>query len=287
MKFSEEDGASMEEEHLDELIRNTLAESRRSPEPPLDEMWAHIERKAFDQAPRRATIVAIPAHWSRWATPAIAAAAALVIGVGLGWSVAPRGSVVTRVVTVPAQSVATIQSTEATHAETPANSRANTGANTDANTDALRKNSQAPHTTLAHATNTPSASNRVVQQPVIALLANRFDDSEGSDVSRYLVRTAALLQALPADRTTTKSDTAIANRAAELLTQTHLLLDAKAGSDPTLHRLLEDLELVLAQVARLRVQQSGSDLQLIHQALAVHDVLPRVHDATVEANISD
>ena len=282
MKSSEEDGASMEEEHLDGLIRSILAESRRSPEPPLDEMWAHIERKTFDESPRRGTIVAMPARWSRWsrwATPAIAAAAALLIGVGLGWSVAPRGGLVTRIVTVPAQSVAIAQSPEVKHTEIPAVS--------NANSDAARTSSSVPHNALAHATTTPATSERIAQQPSVALLANRFDDTEGNDVSRYLVRTAALLQTLPADKTTTKSDTSIANRAAELLTQTHLLLDSKAGGDPTLHKLLEDLELVLAQVARLRVKQSGSDLQLIHQALTVRDVLPRVHDATVEASISD
>ncbi len=283
----------MEEEHLDELIRRTLAESRRSPEPPLDEMWAHIERKAFDETPRRRMVVAMPARWSRWSrwsrwtTPAIAAAAALLIGVGLGWSVAPRGSVVTRIVTVPAQSVATAQSSAPKHTEVPATSNASTDANTDASTDAARTSSRTPRMTLAHSTTTPGTSDRVAQQPTVGLLANRFDDSEGNDVSRYLIRTAALLQTLPAEKTTAKSDTAIANRAAELLTQTHLLLDSRAGSDPTLHRLLEDLELVLAQVARLRVKQSGSDLQLIHQALTVRDVLPRVHDATVEASITD
>lgn len=268
----------MEEEHLDELIRQTLAESRRSPEPPLDEMWAHIEQKAFDESPRRG-IVALPARWSRWATPAIAAAAALLIGVGLGWSVAPRGSVVTRIVTVPAQSVATARKSEPPRTEDTAATTPNTGA--------ALASSNVPRGVLTHASTGPSAADQMAQEPAVALLTTRFDDTGGNDVSRYLVRTAALLQALPADRTTTRSDTTIANRAAELLTQTHLLLDSKAGTDPTLHKLLEDLELVLAQVARLRVQQSGSDLQLIHQALTVRDVLPRVHDATVEASISE
>ena len=269
----------MKDEHLDELIRKTLAESRRSPEPPLDEMWTHIERKVFDESPRRGVVVAVPAPWSRRATPAIAAAAALLIGVGIGWSVAPRGSVVTRVVTVPAQSVATVQSAEPTHTQDTSSSVTNTAA--------ARTSPRSLRATLAHANTTPGTSDRIAQQRSAALLADRFDDTGGNDVSRYLVRTAALLQALPSDRTTAKSDAGIVNRAAELLTQTHLLLDSKAGSDPTLHKLLEDLELVLAQVARLRVQQSGSDLQLIHQALTVRDVLPRVHDATVEASISD
>ncbi|HEY8309083.1 MAG TPA: hypothetical protein VIG47_00940, partial [Gemmatimonadaceae bacterium] len=141
-------------------------------------------------------------------------------------------------------------------------------------------------------TSAPASANLATNSPAdpgvaTARFASRLDDVGGSDMSRYLVRTAALLASLPPDRTTAASDTIIADRASELLTQTHLLLDSRVGSDPTLHRLLEDLELVLAQVARLRVQRSGSDLQLIHQALTVRDVLPRVHDATVEASITD
>jgi hypothetical protein len=113
------------------------------------------------------------------------------------------------------------------------------------------------------------------------------DIGNGAGMGRYLVQTAALLASLPSDRAATESDTTIARRAGDLLIQTHLLLDSQAGSDPTLHRLLEDLELVLAQVARLRGPQSRSDLQLIHQAITAHDVLPRVHDATVEVSTTD
>jgi len=267
----------MKEEQLNEMIRRRLAASRKPPEPPLDEMWANIERRAFGSAPRRV----MPAQWSRIATPALAAAAAMLIGVGFGWYIAPRGSVVTRFVTTPAaQSVATNQPA----ATTPAN-------------DSLKAQDQARTTSVAGSQSPRSQSHsqtalapREQSGPdmTTARLASRFDDAGGSDMSRYLVRTAALLASLPSDRTTTAaSDSTIATRAGELLTQTHLLLDSKAGSDPTLHKLLEDLELVLAQVARLRVQRSGSDLQLIHQALTVRDVLPRVHDAAVEASITD
>lgn len=275
MTSTDGDGTSMEEEQLNEIIRRRLAASRKPPEPPLDEMWANIESRAFGAAPRRV----MPAQWSRIATPALAAAAAMLIGVGLGWYIAPRGGVVTRFVTSPAQSVATNQRAIAARSDDSldAQDRARTTSMASSQAQQLQ----------AHAETALEPHEQSRQNMTTARLASRFDDAGGSDMSRYLIRTAALLASLPSDRTTMASDSSIAIRAGELLTQTHLLLDSKAGSDPTLHKLLEDLELVLAQIARLRIQRDGSDLQLIHQALTVRDVLPRVHDATVEASITD
>lgn len=269
----------MEEESLNERIRLALAESRRPPEPPLDDMWAEIERRAFDRTPRRASPLTVTAHRSRWAAPALAAAA-MMIGIGLGWSVAPRADVVTRYVTSPAHTVATTAQSSIT------NGTADSAASLDVpHTGPV--SAPKPQVTRTHSAIALKSEQRPLYGFSDARLAARYGGMGGSDMSRYLVRTAALLGSLPSDHTTATTDTAIASRAGELLTQTHLLLDSSAGGDPTLHKLLEDLELVLAQVARLNVQRSGSDLQLIHQALAVRDVLPRVHDATVEASITE
>ncbi len=262
----------MEEEQLNEIIRQALAEPRNTPEPPLDKMWAQIERRAFsDVAPRRITYV----HQSRWLVTTLAAAAALVIGVGLGWYVAPRG-VVTRGVGVdlPVET-ASLGTADSSHIVP-----SSTGTVSVASANSL------PATAAASPQRVPATQD--TPDPTQARLASQFNGgSNVSETGRYLAQTAALLASLPSDHAATESDTALATRASDLLTQTHLLLDSRAGSDPTLHRLLEDLELVLAQVARLRGQRNGTDLQLIHQALTVHDVLPRVHDATLEASITD
>jgi hypothetical protein len=284
MTSKDGEGTPMEEERVNEMIRQALTESRTPPAPPLDEMWNVIERRAFDDAPRRAMSVAIPASWSRWTTPALVAAAAMLIGVGLGWSIAPRGTIVTRFVTSPppASSVATSQNSLANE---PAGQTVAAAPQSSARKASVAASPEQPRTGRTRAT--PEIAVGSTPANTTAQLASRMEDVGGSDMSRYLVHTAALLASLPSDRATTATDTTIANRAGALLIQTHLLLDSRAGSDPTLHKLLEDLELVLAQVARLSVQRSGSDLQLIHQAIAVRDVLPRVHDATVEASITD
>jgi hypothetical protein len=259
-----------EDERLDEMFRRALAESRHPPEPPLDEMWAQVERRAFDHAPVRSVMFA---RTSLWATPALAAAA-LVLGVALGRYVIPR--VDNTSIKVSQVATSTSDAAEPVHHETVAGTS---------------DTASAVPSVIAATTQTPDAGkpdSRQRSRTSSARLAARFEDlGGGTETSRYLAQTGALLASLPSGHTVVESDTAIAVRAEELLTQTHLLLDSQAGSDPTLHRLLEDLELVLAQVARLRTPRNGSDLQLIHQALAVRDVIPRVHDASVEASIND
>jgi len=105
-----------------------------------------------------------------------------------------------------------------------------------------------------------------------------------STTSRYLGQAAALLVSLPAEVRADRADERYLGRAHDLLLTTRLLLDSPAADDPRLRALLEDLELVLAQVVRLQTDQGGTELDLIRQALDQRDVLPRLRTAV--ANIS-
>lgn len=71
--------------------------------------------------------------------------------------------------------------------------------------------------------------------------------------------------------------------ARKLLLATRLLLDAPTLSDPRLRDLLEDLELVLAQIAE--GSQVKEDRAVITDGLDRHDVLPRLRAATVNTGI--
>src|SRR4030095_11354752 len=77
-------------------------------------------------------------------------------------------------------------------------------------------------------------------------------------------------------------------RAGELLSTTRLLLDSPAAaSDPRLKNLLEDLELVLAQLARLPAEHGKTELNLIREALVQRDVVPRLRSAVVSISSDD
>jgi len=112
--------------------------------------------------------------------------------------------------------------------------------------------------------------------------ATAASDTYRDETARYLAQAAALLIALPSttgpDRyISASSNTKLADKASDLLVTTRLLLDSPAAQDPQLHSLLEDLELVFAQIARLRVEKSKSDLDLIHQAVEQGNVLSRLN----------
>jgi hypothetical protein len=119
--------------------------------------------------------------------------------------------------------------------------------------------------------------------------AFRPPTSEGYDRStaRYLGQTAALLIALPAEARAGRTDQRFVARAAELLTTTRLLLDSPAATDPKVRALLEDVELVLAQVAHLESDRGRVEFELIAQALEQRDLLPRLTSAVASGGEAD
>ena len=70
--------------------------------------------------------------------------------------------------------------------------------------------------------------------------------------------------------------------ARELLMSNRLLLDSPASEDPRVRRLLEDLELVLAQIAQLPAARRDADAGFITEGMEAGSVLPRLRSATSE-----
>jgi hypothetical protein len=216
----------MDENRFDEVLRDLPRDFNKPPEPPLDEMWGVIEDAHFNSP------AAIPRPGGMTSrAPWIAAAAALLIGVGIG-RYAPFG-----------------RATDQSNASQPAIASAEAlppGADTSAVGDAYR-----------------------------------------DQTSHYLGQAAALLISLPAKNSSSKADATFATKAADLLVTTRLLMDSPAAQDPKLRALLEDLELVLVQIARLRGERNKGDLDLIHQAVEQGDVLSRLNSAVVTNQSSE
>ena len=216
----------MDENRFDEVLRELPRSFNNPPEPPLEEMWGVIEDAHFNS----------PAAVSRPRgmgprVSLLAAAAALVIGIGIGHYV-PFGE-------NPARNAALASESALNQALPP-------GADTSAVGDAYR-----------------------------------------DQANRYLGQAAALLISLPAKGVSGKADASFAGKAADLLVTTRLLMDSPAAQDLKLRSLLEDLELVLVQVARLRGERNRGDLDLIHQAVEQGDVLSRLNSAVVTNQSSE
>ena len=138
----------------------------------------------------------------------------------------------------------------------------------------------------------PRVKNPAPAQPVSQTAAtpdtSAVADAYRDQTNHYLGQAAALLISLPAKDASKKTDSTFANKAADLLVTTRLLIDSPAASDdPKLRSLLDDLELVLVQIARLRDERSRGDLDLIHQAVEQGDVLSRLNSVVATNQSSE
>lgn len=208
----------MDEKRFNDVLHELPRTYKVPPEPPLDEMWSVIGDAHFNAAApapaRRGIASRIP-----W----LAAAATLLIGIGIGYYL-PLG-----------KANATQEAGPSVVSTDPA---------------------------------TPNDTSKV---------AEAYRDQ----ASQYLGQAAALLISLPAKGAPDRTDAQFSGKAAELLVTTRLLMDSPAAQDPKLRGLLEDLELVLVQIARLRVERNRSDLDLIHQTVEQGDVLSRLNSVVV------
>jgi hypothetical protein len=98
----------------------------------------------------------------------------------------------------------------------------------------------------------------------------------------YLDRAEAFLTMFRADVRSGRTDYQMANPARELLTTTRLLQGSAAARDARMRELLDDLEVVLVQIAQLRSDTNGQEADLATQAIDEKSVLLRLR-ATAES----
>ena len=104
--------------------------------------------------------------------------------------------------------------------------------------------------------------------------------------TELLGRTVVLLTSLPSAHNVGSGER-FSKQATELLTSTRLLLDSPAASDVRFKNLLEDLELVLAQIAMLQSGRTRQEIDLITDALEERDVVPRIRSAVARLSTGD
>lgn len=98
--------------------------------------------------------------------------------------------------------------------------------------------------------------------------------------AQVLTRAEIVLTSFRADaRTGGRPDSQFLNQARDLLGSTRLLLDSPAGQDPRLKPLLEDLEVILAQIAVLSASRDTADVEIINQGIDQRSVLTRLQTA--------
>ena len=100
---------------------------------------------------------------------------------------------------------------------------------------------------------------------------------------QYFTRTEVLLTEFRSQQSHGRLDPQFLASARDLLMTTRLLLDSPAADDARLKPLLEDLELVLAQITQLQTDPppgQRSEMDLINQGMNQHSVLTRLRESS-------
>jgi len=123
---------------------------------------------------------------------------------------------------------------------------------------------------------------RTVAAPVARTVA---DVSHRLATAQHLDQVGTFLMAFRMDAQTAGPPITAGPAARDLLLTTRLFLDSKGMADPQLRDLLEDIELVLAQIAQLRSGNDDAELDFIEDGIERRSVLLRLDAATTELGL--
>ena len=255
---------------FDEMLHDVARDYNRPSDVPRERMWSAIQTA---RARRTHTPVAPWRTRRVWLVPA-AAAAVLLIGIAIGrayehWSAAPNARAVA---TTKPDSVAT--PTQAPVKEPPGMPNAVADATHRADTIPP----EAPRSTPNAPRSTPKAQRSTHSEP---FAGNSASMAYQLAVVEHLAGTEAMLTSFRAAARHGEVDAQITAWARNLLTTTRLL-QASAADDPTMKRLLDDLELVLVQIAQYRSAgpHRAEELELIEHSIERRGVIGKLHTNT-------
>jgi uncharacterized lipoprotein YbaY len=126
---------------------------------------------------------------------------------------------------------------------------------------------------------TPAPAIVATAPEAIPVARQRGDVAYRLVATQYLGQSEEFLTLFRSSARDGQSDALATATARHLLATNRLLLDSPAGSDPRMRALLQDLELVLAQIAQLRPTTPHQDLNLITDGMERGAVLIRLRAA--------
>ena len=284
-----------EDDRIDEIIRSAASEYNRPPVTPRDEMWTAIQAARSAPGPRLhvAAGESQPGYagqktfGQRFAWIGMAAAAVLLIGTGIGigrWTNQSAAPVATRPgVTVIAEAPKPVPSAPDNEIGSP--------------TPAIDES--APSAPAPQAPQTQRTREQIRRNPIITgsktlrpvpgtrlagTIPGQNEPSNRSQVytvatARHLADAEVLLTSFTLGSRDASMNRNFAEWAKGLLSNTRLLLDSPAGEDPRRARLLQDLELVLAQIVQLSPDARAEERQLVEGSIENGQVMTRLRTA--------
>lgn len=256
---SKQTGNESGNEHTDEMsdvkfdswLQSAARDYNRPGDPPRDSMWAAIESAVppVSSAPSTTVIPLTRAGAPRRYWQAAAAVAILAAGIGIGRLWTPRAA-------TPGQAPAVAATPE-----------------------------RAPESMLASGDTTTRLAVRGDRAVAAPSLRGDETGSDSYDIAavQHMSRAEALLTSF---RTSGSGETQASMNvwARDLLADTRLLLDSPAATDARRRHLLEDLELVLAQIVQLPAE-SSADRSVVQRSIERGAMLSRLR-STIPAGFS-
>jgi hypothetical protein len=287
-----------EEDRIDEIIKGLSADYNRPPETPRDEMWTAIQAARSAPGPKLhvtggASSAAFGGYKSnhrfgtRYAWIGMAAAAVLLVATGVG--IGRYTSKASSPLALPPVPVRVAENGEA---------GTNSGNNEMPSTSpAPVPSSSGSTTTSAPAQPSPRTRDQILKNPKIVRLGGTVHNEVASTTrssmpalsnsnevytlatAQHLADAETLLTSFQLQSRNQQMDGQFSQWAKGLLSNTRLLLDSPAGDDPRRAKLLQDLELVLAQIVQLSPNAAATDRELIQGSIQRGQVITRLRTA--------
>jgi hypothetical protein len=281
-----------EEDRIDEIIRSAASDYNRPGETPRDEMWAAIQAARSAPGPRlHVTSGGAPSGYNtprrfgaQFAWIGMAAAAAILIATGVMIGRYSNRQTASTLRENPVRVIAEapgsnpIPDPEVGPAQ-PATSEAAPSASPSS-----QDSEPAPRT-----------REQIRQSPIIKgqgslkrLDGTRVASNTNAPLNpnvyqaatvRHLADAELLLTSFARASRDASMNAQFADWAKGLLSNTRLLLDSPAGDDPRRAKLLQDLELVLAQIVQLEPNARAEERQLIEGSIEQGHVMTRLRTA--------
>ena len=256
-----------DEDRMDALLRQMAAEEyNRPPEiVPREQMWEAVLQgigTAGTGNGEPGTVLPFRRRVPRWVYYAVAAALLLALGIQLGRLMGPSRAApqIARPGTEQ-DSLGPARSRDSVSVGTPRTDLVQDGRSDDGS-KGPPKPKGGPERQL-----TPDVGDDIRARAYTVATAQHLTEAE------------AMLTSFKGDLSQGRMDAEISAWGKELLSNTRLLLDSPAASDPVRRKLLQDLELVLVQIVQLSPKSSARDRDLIKGALTDDQVLTRLRTA--------
>jgi len=259
----------MSDDNFDELLAQSVADYNAPGAVPRDEMWERIQ--AARAARRAATPLPVSTKHRRFGAPvwigaAVAATLVLSVGVAIG----------RRVERTRSEAVASAQPSVTTPVAGSGSAATRPVASSTTSPDSVvtEIQRQTQHTAqrarelATAAPTTPSTGGNDDNRALAYQLV----------VMQHLVGSEAMITAFRSSARRGTTDAQLASWSRDLLNTTRLLETSSAVQDPTMRRLLEDLDLVISQIAQYtaRGQVNTDDLDLIEQSIDKRGVMDKL-----------